>query len=1280
MNAKGFSPFVGMDALRAFNKINKSLFDVHTKRYSGFTDEYGIQYAGTVENFGSELLLEPRKLLMDKLPIGDIFTKNTMSFYFDIDYSGYVNTYDQQNMLCATLKKDALLSNKEYKVYFENVEKVYIPRSRSSSAPDVYRDAFYVTTTPPKMIIYNEDETSSEVDLILTDNTNNDSKYYFHVGVDTNDIVDSIDEENHTILTKALSYKMIGFSFIWITCDALRTLPNIGFINNEYYNDLPLLTIGNNGHDGGSDSIVYHYGGDSIVYPFMNGLPSINNSAAEKWFIKVNSADNTAFTTRSSDVINYSSEIKEIHFIMYHDEQDLPNTTPSVDICITYDHTYSKMMLFTEDLFNSVWSFRRPEEGDYDYDGRTYRNLPYAYSKLMNFYNNWSYSTNTKLIPGFSIAFDEKYHFLNEDYLLNTFTGIHVDNNGDLSDNGISKKYGTIHDLGDFDGLPPYFKYYIKENLHRSHMEMYSIRDKQDDPNQDILDKQVAGIIIDSAIPKMTTLEVPEGANPTVVYAYTTDEFMRYEDRSGHDHYVPINDKNHLTEITYHDDNTCGNSTMNEYKDEPKFIYHGNGIFTLDLFDELSPIDEYGRVYIISNDPITYENSLITGNKPARTFARICDIPTNYMQLTGIRGYIPTFVVDSKYVHTECNFIFDDKNIIYNRIGRDNWLGSRLLNVYYAPVVFPESSFTVMEALFKTMYPFYSNLNGQITLDFDNIISLTFDISDVDYTDGTHVRIYFGGFPVEFELHNNGVEIAYDVITDIPSGTTVNRSFFEDRISTLTVFPLTGNDPIGDVTVTIDEISWASSEMRKTNDSLNSGFYFMFDHDGYVWVIDKEYDSTIDRYRFVFQQRLTGEELYENKYDAFMDNDSDKVSDAFMYNTINPVGNTLGTVSNVKTTDIPTVITNDNDVTGNIDYSYQLNESLINSQDTFYIIHPETETNHTVVSIERYHVDEALYYLITSDVRPSDWPTTDEPSTKYFKKVNSTYVGVTSTDSYAKDRYYVRSIYGFAPLQHPTMCDLSLSSYTNKPNRFRMTDTDNAQPSLVVYDPAIDHKLSYDNDVKINNVKVIESKNKITCSDVLTNEFHTGNIANCNIYRYNEFDTTKTIDGVAGLRNYSRETLLEMLQEKFPECDILKNPDDYSKTYIVNYFMQNLIDYNIDGSFYTDNPSDTVYRRNNISLFAVKDEDLTNKDFKGDIINITDERYYETIEIDGSPSKAYPLYVFKLDIDSFPVEGLNGFRVYDEAGNDISEYCIIIINMNKYVAEINGDNITWVYL
>ena len=574
MNTKGFSPFVGMDALRAFNKINKSLFDVHTKRYSGFTDERGIQYAGTVENFGSELLLEPRKLLMDKLPIGDIFTKDTMSFYFDIDYSGYVNTYDQQNMLCATLKKAVLLSNKEYKIYFENVEKVYIPRSRSSSAPDVYRDAFYVTTTPPKMIIYNEDETSSEVDLILIDNTNNDSKYYFHVGVDTNDIVDSIDEENHTILTKALSYKMIGFSFIWITCDALRTLHNIGFINNEYYNDLPLLTIGNNGHDGGSDSIAHHYGGDSIVYPFMNGLPSINNSAAEKWFIKVKSADNTAFTTRSSDITNYRSEIKEIHFVMYDDEQDLPNTTPSVDICITYDHTYSKMMLFTEDLFNSVWSFRSPEEGDYDYDSRAYLNLPYAYSKLINFYNNWNYSTNTKLIPGFSIAFDEKYHFLNEDYLLNTFTGIHVDNNGDLSDNGISKKYGTIHDLGDFDGLPPYFKYYIEENLHRSHVEMYSIRDKQDDINQTILDKQVAGIIIDSAIPKMTSPDVPEDAEPTVVYDYTASpEYMRYEDRSGHDHYVPINDKNHLSEITYHDDNTCGNSTMVEYKDEPKFMY-----------------------------------------------------------------------------------------------------------------------------------------------------------------------------------------------------------------------------------------------------------------------------------------------------------------------------------------------------------------------------------------------------------------------------------------------------------------------------------------------------------------------------------------------------------------------------------------------------------------------------------------------------------------------------------------------------------------------------------
>lgn len=1232
MNDKGFSPFVGMDALRAFNKINKSLFDVHTKRYSGFTDEKGIQYEGTVENFGSEILLEPRKMLMDKPPIGDIFIKDTMSFYFDINYSGFVNTYDQQNMLCAKLKKDVLLSNREYFLEFDNVEKIYIPRSKSSSDPNVYRDVFYVTSTPPKMLIRYEDNTEV-VELKLIDNTDVDpsnptTKYYFHYGADTEDLIDEIDEDYGIILTKALTYKTIGFAFIWITCNALKTLPNVDITQSLYYNDLPLLTIGNNGHDGINMYLGSTYGGDALVFPYMNGDGVINHTFPYKWFIKVIAKDDEAYTDNPSKKMNnYSAEIKEIHLIKYDEERDLPNETPDVDIVITYDHEYSKMMLYANDLSDSYWSFRKPEDGEYDYDDREYMNHFYAYTKLTTFQSNSSISQDNILKAGFAISFDEKYHFLNEEYLLNTYTGIHIDNTSGSNINGIDTKYGTIHSLGDFDGLPPYFKYMLDENIRRSHLEMYSIRDKQDDPNQTILDKQVSGILIDSAMPKMTAPDIPEDAHNSIIYG----TYPHYEDEMEYvynDRVPPINSRNYLSEITYHDVETCGNSDMPEFRDEPKFIYHGNGLFTLDIVDELSPVDEYGRVFIISNDEAVYENNATTENaKPPRTFARICDIPTNYSQLIGIHGLAPIFVIDTDYVRTECNFTSDDKEIIYNLDGLDHWLGNKTVtysgHTTYFPLVFPNIvTGAPMETYFLMVFPKYEVLNGMIPIDFvNNTLDFTVD-SLTGYSDNSVLRIYIGGYGIDFKVLDGHL-----YLDSVPSG-YIPRTNFDSRVSSYNTHLISGSftgSTEAVITITVNETIWNITEMRK-NGMLNSGFAFRFDKDDNIWCLNLDDHETY--YSFSYNQKLSGEDLYSNRYDSHMSNHSDKVSDAFIYNTINPIENTLGMVSNNQTNRIYTNLTNDIDVTGKIDYSYQMNQSILNTQDSFYIIDPAASGNHTATSIEKCHMtDEGLYSL-----------------------------------------------------QHPTNCDLNIAEYSNKTNKLRMTNTDKLQPSLVVYDPNCNTVNTYDTDISISNMKVISNTRNMKFSDVLSRDFYDGKNAIYNIYRYNEFDDTLIVNYKENLSKYSREDLLGIVNDQFSGSDILVHPDDYTNSAIVEYIIQNTFTYDINGEYYTNNPNSTVYRRNNISLFAIKDSSLEELDFSGDVINITDEIFDERINVSEVGASAIPLFVYKLDIDeeSITDETFEGFRMYDEEGNDISKYCLLIINMKKYVASINGSTITWI--
>ena len=93
-----------------------------------------------------------------------------------------------------------------------------------------------------------------------------------------------------------------------------------------------------------------------------------------------------------------------------------------------------------------------------------------------------------------------------------------------------------------------------------------------------------------------------------------------------------------------------------------------------------------GRAYVISNDSIEYENNATTDHpKPARTVARICDIPTSVVQLTNITGIAPSPVVDKKYVRNECSYTEDDKDRLYNTL-TTRWVRPVHVNSQNVPI------------------------------------------------------------------------------------------------------------------------------------------------------------------------------------------------------------------------------------------------------------------------------------------------------------------------------------------------------------------------------------------------------------------------------------------------------------------------------------------------------------------------------------------------------------------------------------------------------------------
>lgn len=97
--------------------------------------------------------------------------------------------------------------------------------------------------------------------------------------------------------------------------------------------------------------------------------------------------------------------------------------------------------------------------------------------------------------------------------------------------------------------------------------------------------------------------------------------------------------------------------------------------------------NDKGRVFVLSNDPIRYENNATLEHpKPARTAARICDIPTSVVQLSNITGLAPTNVVDKKYVRSECSFTEEDKDRLYNTLG-SRWVRPTHLDADGDPVI-----------------------------------------------------------------------------------------------------------------------------------------------------------------------------------------------------------------------------------------------------------------------------------------------------------------------------------------------------------------------------------------------------------------------------------------------------------------------------------------------------------------------------------------------------------------------------------------------------------------
>lgn len=1188
--SKRYEQLISPDSLRKTTQLMKNHFDSYTKKNYSYQDINGLHYNGTVENFGSEILIESRKMKLDKPPLVNIKFNKHISFYFDIKYSNQINTYNQQNMLVCELKKDVLIDSREYQLVFKNVSNEIILRAESSSDPNVKKESYYVTKKNPVIIEkYTDSEgtvKTNEIELSLNEDNVN---YYIQSNkFNMNHII-----LNDDVITINICNDNSGLPYIWIVCDKLKYLPECIFDNNIGKHQNPLLTIGTDGHD------------ISRIYPYVynENTPNLVPPENHKWILKIHPHDNFSFSTSLNSPNNYMIPIKSFEYICAENI----TSNPILSVTVNISGEYVKCTL-SKDV---TWMIRKPLENEYDYDGTSYANPGYAYVDLDVFKNNCIDDSIMKSCA--VITFSTNYLYNTESILINAISGIHLNTTSDVSDNGVVEYNGTTHSLGEFDGLPLYLSTQLDRTIHRSHIEIYSIRDDINKINQHPMDKQTSALIIDSSIPK-NELNYDNETPSNIIYDYILGNLYYTNGEV-------LSEKNVVSDIVYINDNLFGNRTIPGQYKYPRFIYHGNNVFSLGSV-ELDSRIEYGRIYVISNDPAEYENNDRTlFKKEKRTLARICDIPTSYLQLTNIPNYSPSVVSDWNtlsnlhYNRTYANYTNGDlKRLINNE---DNTL------IRYKNTQIFSNDFNTDDVLsmYGDNYKEYIKLNSKIHLVPGSTCKLVTTNTGSGYKKNDTFKFNIGGRYFSGIINEvvNGIPTKVSFI--LPENNDlgyVNISNLSNNISTYYTSSTIGVGSGFIVQLEIPDKIWNELIPTWNGKYIESTHLFKFDEYNHVWI----YTYDIENNTMIKNTQITGIEVFPNEYDDRDTQNKRNTVSTMLFNLFNH-NNVINYDSYVKSTSYDTKIESNklsfDDLSNDIINTYK------DYQNSLYFLN---STNTRYLTLDRY----SMY---------------------------------SSEDTYTLPRYH----------------RLNLHNFNNTSNQLCLS-YNSTQPSLSVFNPKKDNVYEYNNIMK-DSVEIYKKHEQTyldICPDMLIEDNGLYTLKE-NVYSYNEYNHPIEYDELyTKISSLSRNELISFIREEFGNNALPLQYEStdfvYTSKMLIDYILQNHIKFM--SCVYKKNDISLLRQKYDLVVQKTSKGNIpVGKQPSGGFDIISSEIHNPNVYIDKNPFTSSKIYFFKIDENPLLVD-LSNFRLYDEDNNDISEVSILIYKKKKYTFDVEKS--TWIEL
>lgn len=282
--------YLGYSSLAMITEQDRQHWLLKTDKLKQIEDSNsGEMYLGKIDNQGSYIDISTQK--MDVI---HTILKNKLNSkfrtIFELCGSALPFSYEVNGFCCARIISTQFpygtsetITNKNYKIVFENCEVVEIPFSSTSG---IFKFQFIKSSTAPKLLMIDDDEQYTiyvSIPLLITNGV-------FYYPLDTFQPIEIIDKGSGTYETILIGNdNLIGYPAFWFTCDETRNGP-------VFY----------------SDSTVqeFHYG-NPATEPY-----NVNVYVMDKLYdgfprIRVYPADGKVFTNTSLD-FTYSLDLERI--------------------------------------------------------------------------------------------------------------------------------------------------------------------------------------------------------------------------------------------------------------------------------------------------------------------------------------------------------------------------------------------------------------------------------------------------------------------------------------------------------------------------------------------------------------------------------------------------------------------------------------------------------------------------------------------------------------------------------------------------------------------------------------------------------------------------------------------------------------------------------------------------------------------------------------------------------------------------------------------------------